>query len=118
MPPDYRFDRSAVDDAESLRQNMEWVTRHGVDVVVITSRWENLAARRSFAPREEQFYENLTSGRLGFRQALHEEESYFTRSWYEWADPTLSTIWTAGIGGYKLYVRDGLLPAFEASMVQ
>jgi 4-amino-4-deoxy-L-arabinose transferase-like glycosyltransferase len=113
LPSTFRFPGDALDPAEALREDRKWSNQHGIDVVVVTSRWEHLAARKSFQPREEQFYRNLTTGSLGFRQATHEETSYVTRSWYEWADPTLDTIWTAGIGGYKLYVRDDLMPALR-----
>jgi hypothetical protein len=111
IPPELRFPGDAVEPARALREDREWVDKTGVDAIIVTSRWENIRKRKSFMPREEQFYQHLTEGRLGLRLVADERTSYFTESWYEWADPTLDTIWTAGIGGYKLYVRDDLLPA-------
>lgn len=111
IPPELRFPGDAVEPAQALREDRKWVEETGVDAIIVTSRWENIRLRNSFLPREEQFYQHLVGGRLGLRLVADEETSYFTQSWYEWADPTLDTIWTAGIGGYKLYVRDDLLPA-------
>ena len=111
FPSELRWPGEAVAPGEALREDRRWVVSNGLDVVVVPSRWENLRRRASFRGREEQFYQNLTTGRLGLRQAAHEETTYFTQSWYEWADPTLDTLWTAGIAGYKLYVRDDLLSA-------
>ncbi len=111
FPHMLRHPGDAIDPAQALRDDRRWIESSGIDVVVSTSRWENLRPRKSFFPREEQFYQHLVQGRLGLRPVAEEETTYFTQSWYEWADPTLDTVWTAGIGGYKLYVRDDLLPA-------
>jgi len=111
FPRELRNPGDAINPREALREDRSWVRANGIDVVVVPSRWENLRPRHSFMPREEQFFEALVGERLGFRQVTHDETTYFTQSWYEWADPALDTIWTAGISGYKLFVRDDLLPA-------
>lgn len=113
LPPKLRSSGAALEESQALIEDRRWVNQLGIDVFIVTSRWENLAARNAFTPREAQFYENLRSGRLGLREATHEETTYITRSWYEWADPTLDTIWTAGIGGYRLFLRDDLFPALR-----
>ncbi len=111
FPKVLRFPGDALPAEEALEGDREWIDRHGVDVIIVTSRWENLKARKSFRDREAQFYQHLIKERLGLRRAAHYETSYFTQSWYEWADPTLDTIFTAGIAGYQLYVRDDLVSA-------
>ncbi len=113
LPRILRSPGEAIAPADALREDRRWIETAGVDVIIVTSRWEHLRERKSFFPREEQFYQHLTQGRLGLRPVAHEETTHFTQSWYEWADPTLDTIWTAGIGGYTLYVRDDLLPGLK-----
>ena len=96
-------------EPEAVREEIrEWIEKKRVDVIIITSSWENLGRRHSFTPREEIFYRSLVGGELGMRKVADESTRFFTQSWYDWADPTLDTLWTAGIGGYKLYARDSL----------
>ncbi len=116
FPRFLRTPGDAIDPAQALRDDRRWIESNGIDVVIVTSRWENLRARKSFYGREEQFYQHLTQGRLGLRLVAHEETTYFTQSWYESVDPTLDTLWTTGIGGYKLFVRDDLVPALSMQL--
>lgn len=113
LPRTLRSPGEAIDPTDALWEDRRWIESAGIDAIIVTSRWENLRERKSFYPREEQFYQHLSQGRLGLRLVAHEETTHFTQPWYEWADPTLDTVWTAGIGGYKLYVRDDLLPGLK-----
>lgn len=103
----------AIDPGAALAEDRKWINSNGVDVFLATRRWESLSARNGFTPREAQFFENLTTGRLAMRDAIREDVGYLTRSWYEWADPMIGMFWTPGVGGYTLYVRSDLVPGLR-----
>jgi len=103
-------------DAPAPRQLTDvagWLDDNEIDAIVVPSQWEELGQRGSFSARERAFYEALTAGTLGYRLQSEHTTSFFTQSWYDWADPTVRTLWTAGISGYKIFVRDELAAAVD-----
>ncbi len=109
FPEEIRHPGAAIASDAALRQDLAWVDKYGIDAILVSSRWENARVRGSFRGREEQLYENIVEGRLHMRELVSVQPSFFTQSWYLWADPSLGTIWTAGIGGYRLFARSDLL---------
>jgi hypothetical protein len=93
-------------DGLSLVRDRNWVSGNNLDVIVTSSWTENAVLRHPASVNEQHFYRRLADGVLGVYLAADLRTHFFTESLYLWADPSLDTLWTAGIGGYKVYARE------------
>ena len=86
----------------------EWLAEKEFDAIVVSSRWQELRQRGTIPAIEQYVYDALIDGELGFNLYADHTTSFVTQAWYDWADPTVRTLWTAGIGGYQVFVRPDL----------
>ena len=94
----------------------DWMQAKSIDAIILPNRWESYIHRKPGVDHEKQFYKLLVDHDLGFQKVSDASTRFFTQSWYDWADPSLSTVWVAGIEGYKLYLRNSLVSDFDRAV--
>ena len=91
-----------------MTEHRKWLLSNRLDAVLLPDRRAALALLSGASGREVDLFQRLENGELGFRLQGEYRTHFATESWYYWADPTLRSMWTSGIAGYRLYVKDDL----------